>query len=408
MTDTKTEAKCRINEITFKFDRSAEGGGVEALCTLENGRAFLEWKFHLEIYSKKQFKKIVIPTNLEADIKDWEAAEEYIRLRLTDRENNPVLECVQFLREEEPLQSILPKPEVWRGVSNPYLYKAEAVLADRDGNCLDRIAVSLPLRHIEGRNREGKEEILLNGEILEQRMVHYILPETGNPAQWQRLVLEDLGLLRKLGANCISLDGITPHIFAQICDRLGFMVFRAGNQVGNSGGTGGRVRQEAAREEEKDFEDVRKEHAGENTEGSVCVHAETFGPDTEKREVPVFRGIRNSFFCPGRKSPGALFYYYMAKWSQEAFVYLVPESLKRLDDGNYTVMCYSNCGKVALYTDGRLFEFKAGEVTFLFSEIPCRKPTVMLTAEADGCTHSLSIHKSFTKQSRNDDIFPLE
>lgn len=98
----------------------------------------------------------------------------------------------------------------------------------------------------------------------------------------------------------------------------------------------------------------------------------------------------------------------MAKWSQEAFVYLVPESLKRLDDGNYTVMCYSNCGKVALYTDGRLFEFKAGEVTFLFSEIPCRKPTVMLTAEADGCTHSLSIHKSFTKQSRNDDIFPLE
>ena len=38
-----------------------------------------------------------------------------------------------------------------------------------------------------------------------------------------------------------------------------------------------------------------------------------------------------------------------------------------------------------------------GILTIYFQEIPARTPTIMLTAEGEGCCETLSIHKSFTK-----------
>lgn len=350
----------RKNGMTLKFDRIAEGSGAEALCRLENGRAFLEWRFHLEAYLGEECRKLTLPGDGEEFLSGRESPEQLIRLRLTDSGENPVLECIQFLREEEPLQSVLPQPEIWKGTAEPCLYKLEAVLADREGNCLDRIQDFLPLRQVE--HRQGSTEVLLNGEVFQKRMVRYGLPERGNPAERQRLILEDLRILQRLGANCLLPEaGDSPdrRCLGRLCDRFGFLVF-----------------------------------SPEKT--------------ADRTDIPVFRGIRNSFFLPGGKGPSPLFYQYRAKWSREPFVYLVPESLKRLDDGKYAVCCYSNCSRVALYTDGRLFEFRTGELVFSFCEIPCTKPTIMLTAEGDGCSHSLSIHKSFTKLSPFDDIFPLE
>ena len=62
-------------------------------------------------------------------------------------------------------------------------------------------------------------------------------------------------------------------------------------------------------------------------------------------------------------------------------------------------MVYSNCSKVALYTDGVFFEVHSGEEKFVFEDIPAMRPCIMLTAEADGCIMSLSIQKSCIKRS---------
>ena len=364
-------------KITIRFDRTAPGSGAEALCRLENGRVFIEWKFHLVEYSRAQSKKITLPDEAgEYDLMEERSRDgadtypEFIRLHLTDMRGCPVLECIQLLREEETLQSILQRPEFWKADGDPYLYKVEAVLADEAGNCIDRISMPLPLRCLERRIRDGKEELLLNGDVLEARMVRYTLPETGNAPQRQQNWTKDLGLMRELGVNCILLESPALNPFLQMCDRLGFLVFST---------------------------------QSDSWEAGSC-----FGGMEEDRPVPVFRGSKNSFFVPGRNSPTPLFYRYRAEWSKEPFVYLVPESVKRLNSGNYMVCCYSSCSRVALYSDGRVFEFKEGETCFLFREIPCDKPTILLTAEAEGCTHSLSIHKSFTKQSPNYDIYPLE
>lgn len=379
----------------LRFDRDGAGSGAEALCRMENGRARLEWRFHLAAYSGEQARRLLLPRDAAEFAPGTEMAEQFIRLWIRDREGNSVLECIHLLREEEPLESILPQPRIWNGMDSPYLYETEAALEDRNGNCLDRVRGFLPLRQVECRNREGRTQVFLNGENFERRMVRYALPETGNPAQRQRQILEDLRRLQKLGANCLLLEepagtqgkAYCPSVFCggtfvQLCDRLGFLVFTEPGQTGGAG---------------------RPDVSAEGTGGPGVSAEGTAGSD-----IPVFRGIRNSFFFPGREAPAPLYFKYRAKWSREPFVYLVPESLRRLDDGNYTVCCYSNCDKVALYADGRLFEFKTGELTFFFYEIPCGKPSIMLTAEGDGCSHSISIHKSFTKQTPFNDIFPLE
>lgn len=350
----------------MKFDRTAPCGSVECECKLENGKAVLEWAFHLVQDSGEITQNVPVPYSTEEERNLLRKEKGCILLTLNDRQNNTILECVQKLCEEEPLQSILLQPEFWKGIRRPYLYGMEAVLADEAGNLQDRIQGQLALRCLSCVNRNGNPEILLNHESFIPKAVRYTLPEMGTEAAIQRQMLEDLQWMLKLGVNCICLE--EPHkLFLQLCDRHGFLVF---------------------------LKDKKQP-------GYVWVHGKkvrfpaVLSPSGE--EIPLFRGKSGSLFRPGSNCPTTLFYRYQAKWSDTPFVHIVPESIQRLESGNFAVLCYSNCDRVALYSDGILFEFKDGEEAFLFREIPARTPSIMLTAEGEGCCESLSIHKSFTK-----------
>lgn len=350
----------------MKFDRTAPGGCAEAACRLENGKAVLEWQFHLVQDSGETSQKISVPYGTEEERSLLRKEKGYIRLTLNDRQNNTILECVQKLCEEEPLQSILLQPVLWKGLRNPYLYGMEMLLADEAGNIQDGVQGQLALRCLSCVNRNGNAEILLNHESFLPRAVRYTLPELGTEAAIQRQMLEDLQWMQKLGANCLCVE--EPHkLLVQLCDRHGLLVFLK----------------------------------AEKQPGYVWSHGKKAIPPIFQtlscEAVPLFRGKSCSLFRPGCSAPTTLFYRYQAKWSETPFVHIVPESIQRLESGNFAVLCYSNCGRVALYSDGILFEFKDGEEVFLFQEIPARTPSIMLTAEGEGCCETLSIHKSFTK-----------
>lgn len=329
----------------MKFDRMSRGGGVDVSCRLENGKACLEWSF---AYAES-----------EADAEKGGI----LHLLVSDMQGKPVLECLRRPEEEEIMRSILLQPHLWNGVTDPYLYSLEAWLTDREGNCLDRLSRQLALYYLD--YRDG---LFLNGRQYDERAVKYSFPQADSPAEMQRIVTEDLQRLRELGANCIlaeKREGLHKP-FLQLCERLGFL--------------------------------VRPVCGGCGPDGPMPPEEKGGRPG-----IPVYRGEGGSLVS----KEGALkseFYRYKASWSTEPFVYIVPESIQRQENGSFSAVVYSNCGRVALYSNGVLHEFQSGCQEFLFREISVKGPYVMLAAEAEGCAEALSLHKTFTKLSRFDDI----
>lgn len=283
---------------------------------------------------------------------------ETVHIWLRDEGQETVLECLGMAAEEEPLRAVLLQPRLWEGVKNPYLYTLEATIWDEGGSCTDRICRPLPLRSTGLRDGKG---FALNGAPFELRPVRYRLPE--QTPEGQRLVMEDMRRLLSLGANSIYMerDGGLDKPFLQLCDRLGILILT-------------------------DMSCLQYNGEMENSGG-----------------IPLLRGGKGSLIPEGSGRLAAEFYRYKARWNPEPFVYIVPESVQRQDNGNFCATVYSSCGRIALYSDGRLFEFMSGQEKFVFRNIPAKGPCVMLTAEGDGCSGAFSVHKTFTKSSLNGD-----
>lgn len=316
------------------FDRTAAGEGVETVLRLETGRAYLEWRFHYTGQPER----------------------ESLSVRVKDARQETVMECFGLAAEEEALQGVLLQPRIWDGGREPYLYTLEAALWDSEGVCLDRCRRQLPLYRLEHRGDKG---VYLNGAPCSLKIVRYEQPENMTEAEQRELAEEDLRKLRILGANSVFVErvkGLEP--FVRMCERKGFLVLT----------------------------DMSYLKCGRECDGLDA--------------VPVLRGGHGGtdhvlLGADGQET--SEFYRYRAKWSREPFVYLVPESVSRQKNGNFCATVYSNCQRIALYSDGTLFEFQKGQGEFYFREIPAKGPCVALSVEGDGCGESFSVHKAFTK-----------
>jgi len=314
----------------IEFDKSAPGRGVNAECRVENGKVTLEWQ----------------PVLTQIDFRGL------IRLKLIDAVGNVVLNCMQASDEEEPLESVLLQPHLWTGTDNPYLYRLEAVLEDRQGNRMDSVIRQFPLRSVELRRKQGEdvEKLFLNGELFVPKAVLYE----------SSACVADLEKVLDLGATCICLRDpaqISSEI-TDFCDKNGLLLIV-------------------------------------HIPGKLMVGEKSFTVDKDRTledylgKIPTFSNMNEAL--------------YKARWSKRPFVCICAESLSPTKGGNYAVTCSSNCKKVALYSDGRLFEFQQGTEVFTFQEIPVKGPCIMLAVEGEGCTASLSVHKTFTKISPSGD-----
>ena len=272
---------------------------------------------------------------------EQEEAHYILSFTMRDKEGQTVLLCMQETEEEELLVSVVLHPHLW-SCESPYLYSLEAVIQDPEGKETDRLIKQLPLRELSFHPRRGW---LLNGAEFVLKAVEYTIPRHASQTEKQQLILKDLRLLKDMGANCIH----TESSLWKLCERLGFLIWQ-------------------------------KEMAASGEE-LPCLT----GDGTER--------YSSEQIC-------SLFYQYKAKWSDEPFVYIVPESISVLSSGNLKVTVYSNCSRVVLYSDGELFEFQSGNEEFVFQEVPSKGPCVTLSAEGDDCSMSLSFHKTFTRPLR--------
>lgn len=267
-----------------------------------------------------------------------EQTEAFISVTVKDREGNRVLECLRPEPEEETLMAVLFHPRLWQGVENPYLYQMEINLMDRQGRLLDRMIRPLPLRRLEKHPDKG---YFLNGAAFAPRTVAYEPSNAPAQPKDQSKIFQDMELILQLGANSIYCGETVGNIgmMRDLCDRLGILMWHEEPNI-------------------------------------------------------VLRGTGQCLLDAATDNPLPLYYQYKAQWSNHPFVYIVPESVTAMGSGSFKATVYSNCERVALYTDGVLFEVRSGEREFLFEGIPAKHPCIMLTAEADGCNTALSIQKS--------------
>lgn len=345
--------------MSLKFDCSAPGGGIEVKYRLENGKAFLQFAFRF--------------------IKEPTGQDIVLRLHLINREGQTVLECFQRADEEEPLRAVLLQPCLWQGVENPHLYRMEADLILPTGEICDRSVRRIAFCQLEEIPGKG---FFLNGNPFFPKVVRYRIEEfaggqssdtspaagVGNNAPLY--LLRDMELIRGMGANAVLPEGKmkSDEGFRQLCEQMGLLVWKSESLMERRGDIPLFFRRATPQKEQ--------EVSGES------------GCGQEKNQLLRQDG-----------TPSSLYYKYRARWTDKPFVYLAPESIRQQKNGRFSAVVYSNCKKVALYSDGVLHEFKMGETEFFFREITGEGPCLTLTAEAQECAHSVSVHKTFTDLS---------
>lgn len=322
-----------------RFDRAAPGEGMILYRRVENGKAYLEFQFFLkQSMVLQQQNNIACIESVQREIEKNIVLTDYlVHIRVYDMSDRLALEMDYPLQEEELAKGMLLHPHLWKGISDPYLYSVKADLLDKEkpNNVLDTLEKQLPLCTLQKNPKNGW---LLNGNPFAIYPVVYNLPAqiTGGMTR-QEKIEADLHLLKGMGANTICISKVEfDEDFIRLCDEMGMLVW--------------------------------------------CF--------TEPTQIPAL----NELLSSESLVPTDSYYYYKACWSSEPFVYLVSSSLKRQENGNYTLTVYSNQKKVALYVEGVLFEFQMGAPTFLFEEIHAKKYPLQLTAEAGECRVSLTVY----------------
>ena len=177
------------------FDKKAPGAGAEVYCTLEPGKAILEWKLYVTEEEPGAFFRILV----------------------YDKKDMLVLEGRQCVGEEELLRTLLLHPHLWRGPEDAYLYRAEIFLVGPgERGVLDKISFWFPIRSF--REVLGKGWYL-NGEPFCRKTVRYEAACLREEAQ------KELSLFVQMGANTVSIErpGKQPAFFYGLCEELGLV-----------------------------------------------------------------------------------------------------------------------------------------------------------------------------------------
>jgi len=357
-----------------RFDRMAPGGGMVIYTKVENGKCLLEFQFFYErelCERKEEWQK----TDIAMDAGWWagnvgEACKwgkdncvqevYFIDIRVIDQCDDVVFHCNYPVKEEEPARGLLLHPHLWNGLENPYLYKVSARLMCRESTGavypVDERKQLLPLRSFRQMDRKGW---YLNGKAFEIRGVQYTIPFNKQDGETvSERIKADLALLRQMGANTICLEKVAlEEEVISLCEEMGFVIWCGMGQ--------------------SDYDCVKEKQA-------------------VRRNVPIYSeelsGKRVALVEGKEHFPTDYYFYCKACWSDEPFVHIVAKSLKRQENGNYSLTVYSNQKRVALYVDGVLFEFRVGAPEYVFEEISGKKLPLLLTVEAGECRKSMSFY----------------
>lgn len=298
----------------------------------------------MEIRTRIENGKAYLEFEFSEEIKKCDSQEmlQAALLQISDREGREVFRCLYPLAEEEPACAILLHPHLWNGLEDPYFYKVTLHFIITEGLLYESFTQPLPIYTLEEISGKGW---FLNGKPFEVRAVSWDISKKDETVQ-----LEKLTAIKEMGANTLYLYGEkASKELAQSCMEKGFVIW---------------------------------EETGLLTDSPE----RAFIKANEK--LPECKALFSSAFLADT------YYHYKAKWCKTPFVYINMNSIKKNEKQHLSLTVYSNQKKVALYTNGTLFEFLTGGLEYFFEEIPIKKYPLTLTAEAGECRAAVTIYET--------------
>lgn len=282
-----------------------------------------------------------------------EDKEKAVLIQVKDREDRTVLNCFYPFSEEEPAEGILLHPHLWNGMEEPYLYHVDVHFTNAEGEIKESRRQLLALYTLEEIPGKG---LFLNGKLFETRAVYLDLEtiKTWEGVAAGAVSMKEAGnipeQLRKMGANtiCLSEESLTKALL-QLCMEKGFL---------------------------------------------VCALADMGGGNEQLPACSELFSSQPYIFTD-------TYYRYKARWSKEPFIHICMNSIKKQENGCFSMTVYSNQKKIALYVNGVLFEFRNGGEEYFFEEIPVKKYPSVLTAEAGECNTAVTIYERSQNFHRN-------
>lgn len=255
---------------------------------------------------------------------------------------HPVFYCTYPSGEEEECKIKIVEPHLWQGVEKPYLYQLELYQVWEESAKRELVySRFLAVRNLERLEKKG---IYLNGEPFVVQSVYYEniyeIAAKGEEIFWEGL-MGKLRILAQMGCNVLVLGSIEELSMAdkvmlqKYCDRIGLLVY--------------------------------------NDKNDNCVMGKSL------------------FHTSG--VPTEIFYRCKSGWSREPFVYICSESFCRRGDGSYELKVYSNCRKVTLMIQDRVFGVKEDKGELLFEDIQIEELPVDITARTEACSMTVRCYE---------------
>lgn len=308
---------------------------MEIVTRIENGKAYLSFDFTGELGGR-------VP----------EASPGAVLVQIKEHRGRVILQGLYPLAEEEPAGGILLHPHLWNGLEDPYQYQVFCYFINSEGKICDSSVRQLAIYALEEIPQKGW---LLNGKAFAVRAVSWDVSRNAKGQEVQRLGEEMDNILRLL----VEMGSNTLYFY------------------------GGKASQELVKRAwEKGF--VVWEEAGLTSDSAQLTWVK------ENAGMPECADL----FANLPLSVSEDYYGYKARWSREPFVHICMNPLKKTKKHTLSLTVYSNQKKVALYTNGTLFEFLTGGPEYYFEEIPLKNYPLTLTAEAGECRTAITLYET--------------
>lgn len=263
---------------------------------------------------------------------------------------HPVFYSIYPVGKDDECVIKIVQPHLWEGIDKPYLYHLEIYWMPEPGTVesenrrnskelvCDRFLAIRTICHIPGKGYFLNGQPFLPKCIFYDRIVN--ISSGGEQIFWEG-IMQKLRILAQMGANTLILgsgEGMSEEermSLQKYCDRVGLLL-----RIGEK-----------------------------SSKNDNCVPGALL------------------FESPGL--PTDIYYRYRSLWSKEPFVYISAKSLHKQVDGGYALTVYTNCKKVTLMVNDKVFGICEGAGEILFQDIPLKGFPVDITARAE--EHSMTV-----------------